>query len=501
MSSPSHRVVPRAAAALGTLGFAVWALAFGVGSAGCSDRPPPVPLRDGGPRPDASFVDGGPHDASLRRRDGAVPALPPADVEIVLPYGGPVETLRIEIQASPALLDVVFSVDTTGSFGGEIDVLQGDLAERIVPAIAAQVPDVAIAVAHFEDFPAAPFGLASDRPFELVTPMTTDLARIGAAVASLEARMGGGDEPESGAEALYQVATGEGYRHEGREIVADWSGPAASGGGLAGGVGFREGSLRAVVHVTDAPTHSASDYAPVFPGAHSLSQAISAMQALDARVLGIASGSGARGYLETAALATGGFITPIAGGCPTGRGGASLPPVSGRCPLVFDIDANGAGLSDAIVDAITNLVGTVSYAEAWGEADDPLRFVRAIAAFDATTSAGVTPPGRADLRPVDGTDDTFLRVLGGTRLVFEVRLANETVLPADYDQVFRIVVRVLGDGAVLAMPTIRVIVPRGRTFPDGGPPVDAGRRDAGSPDASSIEDASVEDASSADAGE
>ena len=88
---------------------------------------------------------------------------------------------------------------------------------------------------------------------------------------------------------------------------------------------------------------------------------------------------------------------------------------------------------------------------------------------------------------MDGIDDTFRDVASGTRLTFAARFHNQSILPADYDQVFHLVVRVVGDGDLLNEVSVRVTVPRGRlpepdagpTGMDGGTPVDAGELDAG----------------------
>ena len=87
-----------------------------------------------------------PEDASPRREE---PSLPPADVELVLPYFGPEETLERTVRAQPGLMDVHFSVDTTGSFGEEIDALQSDLTGRIVPRVEERVRDVASSMRDF----------------------------------------------------------------------------------------------------------------------------------------------------------------------------------------------------------------------------------------------------------------------------------------------------------------------------------------------------------------
>jgi hypothetical protein len=415
--------------------------------------------------------------------------LPPADVEVVLPYLGPVVEHAIEVEAEAGLLDVFLSIDTTGSFGEEIDALQSSLSSDMVPSLRARVEDVAFGVGRFEDFPIAPFGGRDDRPFELLTAITTSIDRVGGAVASLDDPIGdGGDAPESGAEALYQIATGDGFRLVGTQVVAPFAGRVAPGGGSLGGVGFRREALHVVVHVTDAPTHAPVDYLPDVPGVRSLADATRALGELDARVIGIASGSPARPHLERLAVDTGAYVSPVSGQCATGIDGSLREPSFGVCPLVFDVDRDGTGLSDTIVDAIVEFVNSIGFDEVWGEAeDDRLGLVRAVEARDATPPAGVTPPGIADLRPAgDAIGDTFTMVGAGTELVLVAHLRNTTIPPADYDQIFRVTIAVHGDDIVLVRRVIRVVVPRGRLpRPDAGMdggPVDAGT-DGGTADA------------------
>jgi hypothetical protein len=440
--------------------WSVWAILC----IGCEERAPFVPTRDSG----TIQFDGGarplPSDGGSERRSDTSPRLPPADLEVSLPYDGPEVRLPLEISANLGTLDVFLSIDTTGSFGGEIDALQRDLNGSIVPALAARVPNVAIGVGRFEDFPVGPFGSPGDHPFRLVAPITTDLTRIGGAVASLDDPLGiGGDSPESGAEALWQIATGTGYVHRGTTFIAPYRAESATGGDQSGGVGFRDGALRVVVHVTDAVTHSPIDYEPTFPGTHSLSEAADALQAMGVRAIGVASGPAPRAELEQLAMRTGAVAPPETDGCHTGIRGEVRAPVDGVCPLVFDVAPDGTGLPLAIVDSISDLLDTVYWEEVYGVApDDSLGFVRAIAATEARVSGSGTPPIRVDRRPMDGVDDTFLEVRPGTSVDFEVVLRNETVPPADYDQFFHIEVRILGDDLVLVTKTVRVIVPRGR---------------------------------------
>jgi hypothetical protein len=372
---------------------------------------------------------------------------------------------------------VQLSVDTTGSFGGEIDAMQEDLQDRILPALEARVDDVAFGVNRFEDFPLRPFGESTDRPFVLHTAITTDARRAASAVARLDAPLGrGGDVAESGFEALYQIATGEGYRFGGATLIEPF-GRSAPGGGTIGGAGFRDGALHAVVHITDAPSHTPADYGSDFPGTRGLDDAVSALRANDIRVLGVASAEIARFDLEPIALATGATVPAVDGRCATGIDGAARPTIGGVCPLVFDILGDGSGLSDAVIDALVGLVNSVRFREVHGVAiDDRLRFVQTIEATDASPPAGVAPPAITDEAPADGVDDTFRDVGPGTELHFLAHLRNTSVPPADYDQIFRVAIEIRGDGLTLTQRVVRIIVPFGRLSRDAG--LDAGGGDA-----------------------
>ena len=153
---------------------------------------------------------------------------------------------------------------------------------------AKRVPSASFGVSKFADFPFGRLGTdgsdgPADIPYLLLTPITSDISAVASAVARLDQPLqNGGDLPEAGAEALWQIATGKGY--SGRLDAADRAvrRRPASGGGKAGGVGFREGALRVVLHVTDAPSHQPSDYAGTFPGTHSMAQAGKALHGLGA---------------------------------------------------------------------------------------------------------------------------------------------------------------------------------------------------------------------------
>jgi hypothetical protein len=463
---------------------------------GCGDAPGGAALmvqrRDAG---DRSVQDGGlgdGRDAGPGRPDGGA-VLPPAEVELELPFGGPAFTHPIEVDADLGLLDVVFSVDTTGSMQSAIDNLQEDLRLVLIEQLRARVPLVSFGVTSFQDFPLGPFGAEAapgspaDAPFRLHTAITSDVAEVASAVARLDRPLGqGGDLPESSAEALFQIATGEGYETRGETLIAPYDGRALEGGGDVGGVGFRRNALRVVVQVTDAPSHRPQDYATQFPGTHSLLEAAQALAAIGAHVVSIVSRvclpdecedptsnyQQARRDLELLALETGG-VTGAAESCPTGLGGSEMPLASGVCPLVFDVDAAGQGLSGLLVDGIVALIDELRFGAVSAEvAADPLGFVQGIEALPGT---GADPAPVADREPAgmpDGVAETFVGVPGGSTLRFAIRLRNDRIAPTDVDQRFRVTLRVVGDGLLLREQTLRVVVPAG---PASVPaPMDAG---------------------------
>lgn len=435
---------------------------------GCDAPPPAAPGGGGG----GGGLDGGPDGGAIPvdagggggpgRRDGG-PVLPPADVEIALPFGGGDVPLEIEVAAALGALDVQLHVDTTSSISDEIETLQDTLVDVVLPGLRARVPDTSFGVSRFADFPGEPYGGPDDVPFALVTPITSNTGRVATAVASLNRPLDfGGDPPEAAAEALWQVATGEGYAGGGVRI-APFAGAAAVGGGVGGGVGFREGALRTVLLITDAATHEPDDYGADFPGTRDVGEAIEALAGEGIRVLGVASHPAARTWLDRVAIETGAVIPADgAGTCPTGRDGIRRAAVDGVCPLVFDVDATGAGLDGAILDAFAGLVSGLAFDTASGVVEgDRLGFVRRVRAARATVPDGAPAPDIADVDPVDGVPESFVRVPSGARLVFAFDLRNDVIRATDAPQAFRLTVRVTGDGLELARRVVRVVVPPG----------------------------------------
>ncbi len=410
-------------------------------------------------------------------RDAGDPPLPEPDIEFVLPIFAPSQTADIEYLAEVRLLDLHLSVDTTGSMSDEIDEIQSDLSTTLAAGVAEAVDDVTFGVSHFQDFPFVPFGGPEDVPYELLQEQTASLAAAQAAVRRLDDPLGfGGDFPESTAEALFQIATGEGLEVNDDDLIDDH----LPEDGLRGGVSFRVGALPVVVVVTDARSHDAWEYSSAFDGAHSLDEATQALVDLGARVVGVASGDNARATLVAAALETGGVMPADGGDCPTGIGGSDVTAVEGLCPLVFEVDEEGNGLSDSVVDAIRSLVESIVWRTVAIRIEgDDLGFVIRAEALSAAAPEGLPEPGTADLDPDDGVPETFTDVYRGTRLTYRITARNTRIEPADYDQIFYLHGKLVGDGeTILGDKLVRVVVPAGDAgWFDGGP--DGGGLDAG----------------------
>ncbi|MGE0551150.1 MAG: thrombospondin type 3 repeat-containing protein [Kofleriaceae bacterium] len=420
------------------------------------------------------------------------------DFFFVLPYHQAPQNKPLAFATNVSVADVQFSMDTTLSMGQEITALKSGLGTIIAQVTdpVMGVPDAAVGVSEFRDFPASPYGSMGDKPYELRQRITRIASEAQTGVNSL-GEGGGGDYPESGWEALYQIATGAGVGWGTSSIPAfdPNAGYVANKHGLLGGVGFRAGSLPIIVQIADFAWHypesttgcgasnaTATGY-PNITGPHSRAQALTALGALGAKVIGIASNQftnscNPRGDFELAATQTGARVPPSAfdlGGRPAGcsatqcctgvSGAGRATDADGLCPLVFEVNADGSGnFVGQIVTAIRTLVNFAGFDLAGatdstlqpngaGGLTDPKDFIKAI------TPVTLQPVPAGGVM-IDTTMTSFLDVPAGTTATFDVKAEN-TSLPATRDpQVFTLKIRVLGDGAtVLDTRQVVIIVP------------------------------------------
>jgi hypothetical protein len=270
--------------------------------------------------------------------------------------------------------------------------------------------------------------------------MTADAAAAREAVEELERRCGA-DAPESHVPALHAIATGCGDG-SGTLAIPNDPGNSCLREDLIGYPHFREGSVPIIVLLTDAPFHNgplrANPYG-VIPGVTppTYDQTVEALNEIHARVIGVNSG-GAIGRVHLVELAT-----------DTGTVGA-------RGPLVYDIAGTGVGLGDQVISAVQALASGVPLDITVRAVDAPDDEVNAVEAFISRVEPNVAGLGdcagglTTDDDDDDGVLDTFLSVIPGTTVCFDVvPRMNETIESTGRPQSFRATIQVWGDHVTL----------------------------------------------------
>lgn len=401
------------------------------------------------------------------------------------------EQATLDFATTISRADVVVSIDTTGSMGGALENLKSSLSSQIVPDLSTEIPDLGIAITNYEDMPTGSFGSPGDLPFELVTPVTTDPMDAQTALNGLLLG-GGGDTPESGIEALYQIATGSGVSWPADPMLGFPAGSVPPFDMM-----FRGGAFPIVILITDAESHAAetifiqglevTGYSPFVPEAASREEAFMALEAIGARVIVVNVGQSSVALEDNLDIVqrTGAVVPPEAfgasGQCLTGLAGAPQPPnANGECPLLFNVGFEGTGLGSSIVDAVQALAGSASLdidARPENEDGNP-GGVDAVQAFLERVTPNTSPASATmctsgipveDRLGGDGQDDTFIDVSGGVRVCFDVvPKINTTVMPTSEPQLFRARIDVYGDNiTVLDDRAVWFVVPPKPPMPGG----------------------------------
>lgn len=395
--------------------------------------------------------------------------IPEEDFFVVLPYHGDHQRRELDFGTNISVADVYFLIDTTGSMGSPISNVQSSLT-RISSELSRRIRSVQMGVGEHKDFPFCTsfdpwgggdcYGDGRDMAYVNHQVITDSVAAVQEGLARLSAS-GGADGPESQVEAIYQVASGLGGTwtySDGRS----WSLPRQvcpvvpdEPGRRIGYPCFRPGALPIVVLVSDVEWHNgpggSEPYRGITPMPHSFDQAVSEMNRIGARFIGVAVDGGGRREMEEMARRTGSVDV---------RG----------MPLVYD--AAGGTVSDAIIDGIGTLVGgtpqdvttrTENVSGNPGDVD-ATGFIKSIVPVrGCNAGAGVCGP-MPGLTYERQDETTFYRVIPGTRVTFEVDFHNDFVPPPPTAQIFRAVIVVVGNGvARLDERQVYVVVP-----PDGG---------------------------------
>ncbi len=298
--------------------------------------------------------------------------------------GGQTSIVSVTFDTQIQIGDIMFILDETGSMQGTLNDVAARFQE-IAAQAAGLIPDLTFGVASYDDFNYGIMGSAPDKPYHHRQQQTDNLGAVQSALSSLNAG-GGYDWPESTVEALYQAAIGQGFDQDGdnqydadtdvRPFIAssmDAFGGSTSGtyssstqgSGMLGGNGFREGAVPILIYATDAtvrgngPGVDTSEVPPdAFPPAASIFQLNTALEAINAKTIGIAARTGdAIPTMTTIAQETGSWMDLDGDGLPDGNEW-----------MVWN--SNSYNIVSQVIDGIEQFTSNVTY-DLSMEADDP----------------------------------------------------------------------------------------------------------------------------------
>jgi hypothetical protein len=157
----------------------------------------------------------------------ALSEVDPSELEITLNEGESYEVTKyVTTPSIPPKLDLLLLEDETGSFGDDIDEMQGTLAEDYEDGLALAIWDELVdrdidftaSVAGFRDFAQHGWGGYLDWVYRLLQDQTDDRADYKAGILELSAA-GGGDFPEFQLVALMSIAEGTGWDGDGDGVI------------------------------------------------------------------------------------------------------------------------------------------------------------------------------------------------------------------------------------------------------------------------------------------
>lgn len=421
--------------------------------------------------------------------DPADGASAPADAGLyfVLPYQGGEQTKDFTFSTSIDQADLYFLIDTTASMQPAIDDLKMSLSAEILPAILNGDPnavppippigDAWIGIGAFRDVPWTPYGQQGDDVYrhrftinnqavagDVAPPVLNGgsyeaPANVTTILGSLTAG-GGGDAPEATTQALWIAASNQPYN---LTLGGLWSANTpypCSSLEMRGAPCFRPGSVPIFVLITDAAFHNG----PVIPnaynpslvgGARTYADAIAALEAIDAKVVGVPVNSGSAGaaradLVDLATQTESLYHDPSFGGADR--------------PLVASTDVSSGEVSTEVVRLLGQLAGAGlrdvttsrrSYAcaggvDCTGDGVPDLAYQNpelepGAGPFDAAQLITAVRPVAAPAPPLPYAsldDTTFFGVRGSAQITFRVHAENTTLRPGAL-QVLRAVIRVV----------------------------------------------------------
>ena len=394
--------------------------------------------------------------------------IPPEDFYVILPWNATGDEVRyLDFHTDIVKADILFLVDLSGSMGEEITNLKTGITDVIIDGVNAQIADAAFGLATFDDFRGinnnATYPSFDDHIHQIKQPLTTAQADIEAAVAALGYLSNGGQEPQI--ESLYQSATGDGFdgkfdylynnppNHYPDTFYPHIAAAVCSGEeGSIGGACFRAQAMPIFMLMSDEAFTSwlfNTDYFvwdadPQYDQPHIRDEAVAAMNAINAKFIGINS------FVDA-----GWNVSPEVDFKAVGTGTGSVDALGN--PFYYDVGGDGSAFSTQIVDAILELthnvkldVATQNESVANPQSIDTTQFITSVVPH-------LPAPGNG----YDTKDLVwFYGVKPGTLITFEVTFRNDIFEPQDMEAtLFTAWIHVIGEGTLLDSRQVFIIVP------------------------------------------
>lgn len=354
----------------------------------------------------------------------------PEDVfYVILPYKPQIElTETLNFRTDIQQADIAILVDLSGSMDGEHNNLKQGINNVIIEGVKAEIPNTGFGLVKF--------GTLSDTPYFIQQNITLDIAEIQAAVNTIN-DCKGADEYHT--LALWRTANGFPYnaKVDGYNLGIFGS---ACPGETYGGMCFRPGSLPIFIMASDE-YFTDNDYSSSGDPVIHKPEAIEAMNNINAKFIGIDSGSSTDDFNAISE-------------------GTGSKDSTGNY-FNYKISSNGSGMSDQIVQAVLNLVQhvqiDVSTIKEHVDGDcsgyQSIDFIKSISPVEAI------PP--ENVESIDAT--TFIKVLPGTQVVFDVIFENSFCKPEKNQMpIFKARIDVYGnETTILDSRDVLIIVPSG----------------------------------------
>lgn len=363
------------------------------------------------------------------------------------------------------MLDVMFLVQTSGSMGGALTNVTTNLPTVTIPNLVKAIPNLGIGVASFVDYPVSPFGSPSpcivlDYPVKVDQLISLNMLDAQSAATGLQVNCGY-DTPSSALPAMHHLLTGEALTWSTGSVPVHT--PASD---HFGGADFRASATPVIVTIFNTDWHDTAD-SPYSAGtppliAPTLADVKADFVAKNARFIGVTLGTTSEAQANDLSDATKSNVpasafgsTCGAGQCCTdvsGNGRAPSGP-GGTCRLNFLADAGGSGISNSIINAIQALSVGTQYDVTVALSNEPsnpggvdaTKFLQPPTALANGDSVNACPAHTAKDTNGDGVPDTFVAVIPGTPLCFQMApIAANLPAATNTPQIFVAYIDVLG---------------------------------------------------------